>query len=355
MVHSARFFMILTAFIGFLGASVPAYADIKAVASIKPVHSLVSMVMGDKGRVSVLIDGAASPHTYALTPRQASAMQSADVIFWVGESLEAFLEKPLQTIGANVRQIDLLSTPGVETLAFREGGAFEAHAHDDHAKHDDHDDHGHKDHDGHGHKGHDDHHDHAKHDDHDGHDDHDHKDHDGHAHSADEFDPHIWLSPHNAKAMLHHIAHVLGDLDPAHRAAFERNAEQAAARIDQLMVSIKADIDPVKEGEFIVFHDAYHYFEDTFGLQAAGAISINPERMPGAQRVGEIRALIQDEHIRCVFTEPQFEPKIIRVILEGTGKKSVQIDPLGATLTAGSEMYFTLLEDMRDAFLTCLG
>ena len=353
MVRSARFFMVLTAFTGFLVASVPAYADIKAVASIKPVHSLVSMVLGAKGRVSVLIDGAASPHTYALTPRQASDIQSADVIFWVGEPLEAFLAKPLQTIGANVRQIDLLSTPGVQTLALREGGAFEAHAHDDHEGHDDHN---HKDHDNHGHKGHDDHHDHAKHDDHDDHAKHDdHENHDGHAHSADEFDPHIWLDPHNAKAMLYHIAHVLGDLDPAHRAAFEQNAEQAAARIDQMMASIKADIDPVKEGEFIVFHDAYHYFEDAFGLQAAGAISINPERLPGAQRVGEIRTLIQDEHIRCVFTEPQFEPKIIRVILEGTGKKSVQIDPLGATLTAGSEMYFTLLEDMRDAFLTCLG
>ncbi|EHI49201.1 ABC-type Zn2+ transport system, periplasmic component/surface adhesin [SAR116 cluster alpha proteobacterium HIMB100] len=328
-----------------LGLSAPAYADIQAVASIKPVHSLVSLVMGDKGKASLLIDGAASPHTYALTPQQAREMQNADVIFWVGEHLEAFLKKPLQTVGAGARHIELMATPGVKTLSFREGGAFEAHAHDDHA-HKDHDDH--EGHDDHGHKDHD-HKDHAHkdHDDHDGHD--------GHAHSADETDPHIWLSPDNAKAMLHHIAHVLGELDPDHKAEFDQNADQAASRIDQLTASIKADLDPVKEGEFIVFHDAYHYFEDRFGLQAAGAISLSPERMPGAQRVAEIRALLQDDHIRCVFTEPQFEPRIVTTILEETNKKLVEIDPLGAAVSSGPEMYFALLNAMRTSFLNCLG
>ena len=334
-----------------LGLSAPAYADIQAVASIKPVHSLVSLVMGDKGKASLLIDGAASPHTYALTPQQAREMQNADVIFWVGEHLEAFLKKPLQTVGAGARHIELMATPGIKTLSFREGGAFEAHAHDDHEGHDDH---GHKDHDDH--EGHDDHghkdHDHKDHA-HKDHDDHD--GHDGHAHSADETDPHIWLSPDNAKAMLHHIAHVLGELDPDHKAEFDQNADQAASRIDQLTASIKADLDPVKEGEFIVFHDAYHYFEDRFGLQAAGAISLSPERMPGAQRVAEIRALLQDDHIRCVFTEPQFEPRIVTTILEGTNRKSVEIDPLGAAVSSGPEMYFALLDAMRTSFLNCLG
>ena len=331
-----------------LGLSAPAYADIRAVASIKPVHSLVSLVMGDKGKTSLLIDGAASPHTYALTPQQAREMQNADVIFWVGEHLEAFLKKPLQTVGANARQIELMATPGIKTLSFREGGAFEAHAHDNH---DGHDDHGHKDHDDHDDHGQKDHA-HKDHDDHDEHDDHGHKD---HAHSADETDPHIWLSPDNAKAMLHYIAHVLGELDPDHKAEFDQNAEQASSRIDQLIASIKADLDPVKEGEFIVFHDAYHYFEDRFGLQATGAISLSPERMPGAQRVAEIRALLQDGHIRCVFTEPQFEPRIVTTILEGTNRKSVEIDPLGAAVSSGPEMYFALLDAMRTSFVNCLG
>ena len=330
-----RFSVTMLTCLCVVGLSAPARADIQAVASLKPVHSLVSLVMGDKGTASLLIDGAASPHTYALTPRQARDMQNADVIFWVGDHLEAFLQKPLQTVGAGARQIELIATPGIKTLPFREGGAFDAHAHEGH------DDHGHKDHKDH--EGHDDH----------GHKDHD--DHDGHAHSADETDPHIWLSPVNAKAMLHHIAHVLGELDPDHKAEFELNADKAAAQIDETAASIKADLDPVKGGEFIVFHDAYHYFEEAFGLQAAGAVSIHPERMPGAQRVAEIRSLLQDDHIRCVFTEPQFEPKIVTTILEGTDKKAVEIDPLGAAVPSGPEMYFGLLDAMRTSFLNCLG
>lgn len=140
-----RFCLVIPAYLFFLGVSVPAQADIKAVASLKPVHSLVSLVMGDKGTVSLLVDGAASPHTYALTPNQASDIQNADVVFWIGESLESFLEKPVQTIGASARQIELLATPGIKTLGFREGGAFEVHGHaharETHESHDEHKDH----------------------------------------------------------------------------------------------------------------------------------------------------------------------------------------------------------------------
>ena len=368
MVTFVRFCLVIPAYLFFLGVSVPAQADIKAVVSLKPVHSLVSLVMGDKGTVSLLVDGAASPHTYALTPNQASDIQNADVVFWIGESLESFLEKPVQTIGASARQIKLLATPGIKTLGFREGGAFDAHghaharetheSHDEHKDHNDHHDHeGHDDHENHNghnnHDGHDDHKDHEGHNNHDGHDDH--KDHDGHAHAEDGVDPHIWLSPENAKAMLHHIAHVLGEIDPNHAAVFENNAEQAITQVDRLSMAIKTELSPHKGAEFIVFHDAYHYFEEAFGLQAAGAISINPERMPGAQRVVEIRSLLADDHIKCVFTEPQFEAKIVRTILEGTDRKAIEIDPLGSALPSGPGLYFELLDAMKSSFLSCLG
>lgn len=343
-----------------ISVTVGAKAELRIVTSIKPVHSLVSLVAGDKAAVSLLLAGAASPHTHALTPRQAQDIQDADAVVWIGGGLEEFLEKPLQTIGKDALQLALITAPNIETLAFREGGAFEAHHHDDHntaAEHDHHDHHdGHEDHDGHtdhkDHKGHDEHeehNDHAHHEDHKGHDEHD-----GHAHSPEDADPHIWLSPENAKAMLYHIADGLGGLDPENRAVFVLNAEQAAARIDQVAASLAEQLSPYREGEFIVFHDAYHYFEQAFGLQAAGAITINPERMPGAQRISEIRSLLQDDHIRCVFTEPQFTPKIITTILEGTDKKAVQIDPLGTDLTAHADMYFNLLTDMKASFLACL-
>ena len=373
----------------FLSIPLSAKADINVMASIKPVHSIVSMVMGKTGKPGLIVDGAASPHTYSLKPSQAQEIAKADVIFWIGHTLEPFLEKPLDTIGANALQIELMDTAGIEKFEFREGGAFEGHGdHDGHDDHDDHDDHDedhddhdedhddhdedHDDHDDHDedHDDHDDHDedhdDHAKHDededDHDDHDDHDedhddhddHDDHSGHGHAEGESDPHIWLDPQNAKTVLAHVAHVLGDVDPANKETYEANADAAIQRVDKLISSIEMDLGSHKDGGFILFHDGYQYFERRFGLQAAGAISINPDVAPGAKRMSEIRKVLSNPDVKCVFTEPQFEPKIVTAILDGTDKKSVEIDPLGANIKAGPDLYFTLLQKMSASFKTCL-
>ena len=353
-----------------LSVSLSAKADINVMASIKPVHSIVSMVMGKTGKPGLIVDGAASPHTYSLKPSQAQEIAKADAIFWIGHTLEPFLEKPLETIGANARQIELMDNSGLEKLGFREGGAFEGHDHDDHDDHKDHDDHDedHDDHDDHkdhdeDHDDDDDHNDHddhdEDHDDHKDHDDHDedHDDHDGHeghAHAAGESDPHIWLDPQNAKPMLAHVAHVLGDLDPANKAVYDANAALAMKRIDQLISTIEADLHSHKDGGFILFHDAYQYFERRFGLAATGAISINPDVAPGAKRMSEIRQILGNPEVKCVFTEPQFEPKIVAAIIDGTDKSSVEIDPLGVNIKAGPDMYFTLLQNMSASFKSCL-
>lgn len=285
------------------------------LSSIKPVHSLVAMVTGDLANSEIIVKGAASPHTYALAPAQARDIQRADAIFWVGEDLEAFLEKPLATIGARATLIELMETPGLQKLKFREGGAFE--------KHDDHD----EDHDD----------DHGNHDDHDG------------------FDPHIWLSPNNAKRILAYIASALGDLDPDNKAAYIANARAAMQDIDQLTDAITDNLSPIKNGGFLLFHDSFQYFEHAFGLAASGAISIHPEVAPGARRIAEIRRLLRKRNVRCVFTEPQFDAKMVDVILQGTGKKAVEIDPLGAALPQGDTLYFELMQAMSTSFRKCLG
>ena len=318
------------------------------LSSIKPVHSLVAMVTGDLANSEIIVKGAASPHTYALAPAQARDIQRADAIFWVGEDLEAFLEKPLATIGARATLIELMETPGLQKLKFREGGAFEKHdGHDD----DDHDDDRDDDH------GHDD--DHGKHDDHDedhdddhdeGHDD-DHGNHDDH----DGFDPHIWLSPDNAKRILAYIASALCDLDPDNKAAYIANATAAMQDIDQLTNAITDNLSPIKNGGFLLFHDSFQYFEHAFGLAASGAISIHPEVAPGARRIAEIRRLLRKRNVRCVFTEPQFDAKMVDVILQGTGKRAVEIDPLGAALPQGDTLYFELMQAMSTSFRKCLG
>ena len=341
-----------------------AVASPEVVDSIKPIHSLVSMVMEGVGEPPLIIDGGSSPHTYSLRPSDAKALQSADIVFWGGEDLETFLEKPLDTLSAEAKKVSLLSTPDVELLPFREGGAFEGHddhddhGHKDHADHKDHahDDHGHKDHadhkdhahDDHGHKEHADHKDHA-------HDDHGHDDHAGHeGHHHGEFDPHVWLDPANAVEMIEFIAEELSEVDPANASAYAANAVTAASRVKGLISEISEILEPVHERRFIVFHDAYHYFEERFDLQAAGAIAINPERLPGARRVQEIQEVMTERDVGCVFSEPQFEPKIAELVTQGTQANRAELDPLGAGLTAGSGLYPTLLQAMAKSFRDCL-
>jgi zinc transport system substrate-binding protein len=330
--------------------TVLANAEVNVVASIKPVHSLVAAVMEGVGEPSLIVEGAGSPHTFALKPSQAKMLEAADVVFWVGHDLEAFLEKPLETVGANATSVELIDSHGLVKLGFREGGAFEAHSHGEEDSHDEHSDEAHDDHD------HDKDHKHGEKAEH-AHDDHDHEKHDEHAHeghSHGEFDAHIWLDPENAKAIVHEIEEALVKADPENADAYEANAEEITGKLDVLISEVSVELEPVKDKGFIVFHDAYHYFEKRFGLAASGSITISPEVMPGAERITEIRARVEELGAACVFAEPQFEPKLVATVTEGTEAKSGVLDPLGADLEDGSELYFTLIRNMASSIKTCL-
>ena len=306
-----------------------ANAEIEVIASIKPVHSLVSATMEGVGSPGLLVKGAGSPHSYSLKPSQAEELQAADVIFWMGHDLEAFLENSIENIAKNAKSVSLMDTHDLIKLNFREGGAFDSHAHDDH------DDHGHDDH-----KDHDDH----------GHDDH--KDHDGHGH--DETDPHVWLDPANAKALVHEIAEVLTEADPANASVYESNAQAIMSKLDNLMAEIDAELQPVKGRGYVVFHDAYQYFENRFGVPAIGSITVSPEVMPGAERVAELREKVKSLDATCVFSEPQFEPKLVKTVTENTNAGSGVLDPLGSSIKDGPELYFTLIRNMAKSLKDCL-
>ena len=367
-----------------------ALADVNVVASIKPVHSLVAAVMQGVGTPDLIVEGAGSPHTYALKPSQARQLQEADLVFWMSHDLEAFLEKPIEGIATRATSVLLMESHGLIRLNFREGGAFDSHGHDDddddHEGHDDHaeekhDDHGHDDHaeekhDDHGHDdhaeekhddhGHDDHaeekhddhghDDHAKkkHDDH-GHDDHaeeKHDDHDDHGH--DGFDPHVWLDPLNAKAIVHEIEETLSEADPANAATYAANAESVMGRLDSLVAEIDAELQPVKGKGYVVFHDAYQYFENRFGVSAVGSVTVSPEVLPGAERVSELQEKVRSLDATCVFSEPQFEPKLVTTITENTNAGTGVLDPLGASIKDGPDLYFTLIRNMARALKECL-
>ncbi len=344
-----------------IAASAPASAtDPTVLVSIKPIHSLVAGVMQGIGEPALLVDGAASPHTYSLKPSQARELQNADLVFWIGREMEAFLEKPLASLASNAATVELLDAEGLTLLKFREGGAFETHDHEESG----HDEHEHE-HKGHEHEDHDDHEAHdedheAHHDEREehAHDDHadegEHKDAHEDDHQHGEFNPHIWLDPQNAKVLVHAIEAALAKADPENAVKYEANAEALDAQLDDLIAEVETMLVPVREKPFIVFHDAYQNFESRFGLNAAGSITVSPDVIPGAARVAEIRHKIEDSGATCVFAEPQFEPKLISVVTEGTGARAGTLDPLGAGIENGPDLYVTLIRQMAESLRECL-
>ena len=332
----------------------PANAEIKVVASIKPIHSLASYLMDGIAKPDLIVDGYASPHGFAMKPSHAKMLQNADLIFWVGEDLESFLEKPLSSIAKKAEKIELMETKGLQVLKFRERNIFDEHDHDDH-DHDDHgkkeDDHEDHDHDDHGKKEDDhddhDHDDHGKKEEHDDHDDHD--GHEGHAHG--EFDPHIWLDPINAKAMLNEMAEHLIENDPKNEAKYKSNLDNALKEIDKLTIDVMTDLSSSVSS--IVFHDAYQYFEERFNVKVLGAFTVNTDVMPGAEQLAEIREIIEHDKVACVFSEPQFNPDIINAVAKDMKIKTGVLDPLGATLDPGKDLYFSLIRNMSASFKGC--
>ena len=327
-------FIILVSFF----FSFSAKAEVNVVTTIKPLHSLVSSVMKGVGEPSLIIEGTNNPHTFVFKPSHAEMIENADIIFWIGEDLEAFMEKPLDSLAKNAKTIAFMDLASIEKLKFREQNIFE-----------DHDDHGHKDDD---HDNHDDHDDHDGHDDeHDGHDDHD--DHAGHhdGHNHGEFDAHIWLDPANAKEMVLEISHELSELDPSNKSKYEDNASKTIAALDTLIEEVDNSLS--KDISYIVFHDAYQYFETRFGVKSAGALTLNPDVLPGAKQIADIQDLINDKGIKCIFSEPQYNPKIIETLGNDMNISTGVMDPLGAYIEAGPSMYSELINEIANSIKNC--
>ena|SRR5215217_1282884 len=306
----ASFALLSTALLSTTAMAAPS-----VVASIKPVHSLVSAVMAGVSEPALIVKGAASPHTYALKPSDAGALESADIVFWTGHGMELFLGDALQTLAGKATVVELADSPGITLLPVREGGAFEPHSDGDEAEHDD------------------------------------------HAHEHDEHgegDMHFWLDPENAKLMVTQIATTLAEADPENATAYQANAEAELVRLDELESELAATLAPIADKPFVVFHDAYQYFEARFGLTLAGSVTVTPDVMPGAARIDELKAKVATLGATCVFAEPNFEPTIIAAITEGSAAKSGVLDPEGGALAEGSELYPTLLRGLAASLVGCL-
>jgi zinc transport system substrate-binding protein len=313
--------LALSALALYLAVS-PAVAAPKVIASVVPVHGIVSAVMGEVGQPELLLSGSMSEHRATYTPQQIADLGKADLVFIVGQGLEAKLSQMSGSEAVNGKRfVELSTAPGIATHPIREGGAWEAHDHD------------------HGHD-----HDH----------DHDH----GHGHDEQEgvlsFDPHVWLDPENAKAMAAAVAAELTKADPANAAAYTANAEAFARSLDALSGQIAAELAPVKAVPYVVFHDAYQYFEERFGLSAAGSIADVSAKAPSAKRLREVRSKIAEVKAACVFREPQYDGKVVQTVIEGTGAREGVLDPLGAAITPGAGAYQQLLRQLSSDLKACL-
>jgi zinc transport system substrate-binding protein len=294
----------------------------QVVVSLKPLHSLVSNLMQGVGEAKLLIDDGGSPHGYSLRPSQAKMLSQADLIIWVGPELETFMVKPLTTLAKKTSQLALSEHLSAQMLPAQQGGVWDSHNHN-HVEHAepvedslDHEQHATEDH--------------------------------------GPLDQHIWLSPHMAKLIAAECTFALEQIDPANAAMYRSNLNKLQLQLKQFDQQLEQQLAPVKDVPYIVFHTAYQYFETAYKLNVVGSVTIDPERMPGAKRLSEIRDKIENLKAQCVFSEPQFESKLVSTLTEGLNVRSGILDPLGTELQAGPGCYFSLLQNLADNLIAGL-
>ena len=342
------------------------------VTTIQPINSLVSAVIGNTGKTISLIPAEVSPHEYKLKPSDTKKLQNANIIFFVSDHLESSVTKVFENLPKNIKIINLMEDTGIKHLAIRDNEAWERHDHHHgHSDHDDHDKHA-KKHDDHDHdrheKKHDDH-DHdkheKKHDDHDHdkhekkHDDHDHdkhaKKHDDHDDHEKEDDVHIWLSPDNAVKIIKKINKELSLFFPENAKTYDQNANQMIKKINQLKVELNNELSGIKVKPFVVFHDAYQYFETSFGLNAVGSVALEGDIASSPKQISFIKDKIVRLKASCVFQEPQFDSKLVKIVVEGTNAQIGTLDPLGVNIKSEENFYLQLLKNMAKSLKDCLG
>ncbi|MDZ4736908.1 MAG: zinc ABC transporter substrate-binding protein [Rhodospirillaceae bacterium] len=297
------------------------------VVSIKPVHALVAGVMDGVATPLLLVDGSASPHAYSLKPSQAAALAEADLVVWVGEGFEYFLEAPMESLVPEGHGLELADLSTIALLPVREGGVWDADDHGDGAADD---------------------HDHAE-------DDHDQADDEAtHDNAHDGYDPHIWLDPDHAVAIVAAVAERLRSIDPANAGSYSDNEAALIEQLHALDAETQTMLAPLHDIPFIVFHDAYQYFERHYGLHAAGSITLDPEQKPGAARLAAIRDRLREGGVVCAFAEPGFDGALLETATEGTDVRLGQLDPEGIALEPGPALYPALIRDLAASLAACL-
>ena len=306
-LFSAIFGLLLS---GTASANVP-----KVVTDIPITHSLVTRVMAGIGMPDLIVDRGASPHEYSLRPSNAASLEVADLVFWISNGLTPWLDDALNTLARNAKVIELMDAKGATVLSFREGATFETHSH-------------------------------QRKQDEDGHDEDE--------HATGNVDPHGWLDPYNGRIWLDVIATALSKIDPTNSDIYFANATQAKADIDTVISELEATLAEFRGTNFIVYHDAYQYFEKRFDVLAAGSISLGDVSDPSPARIAEVRKKVEELGIICVFSEPQFNSELVRTVTDGVSVKTRVIDSLGTQFTLGPDFYLNVLRGIAQSMASCL-
>ena len=329
-------FLTIFSFIFFSSFKLLASETTGVVSTIQPINSLVNAVIGNTGKTILLIPTEASPHDYKLKPSDTKILQNANIIFFVSEHLEASVTKIFENLPKNIKTINLMEDTGIQHLAIRDNEAWGRHDHHHgHSDHDDHDKHS-KKHDDHNHNKHA-----KKHDDHDDHE--------------KEDDVHIWLSPNNAVKIIKKINKELSLFFPENAKTYSQNANQMIKRINQIKDELKNELSAIKDKPYVVFHDAYQYFETSFDLNAVGSVALEGDIASSPKQISFIKDKIVKLKASCVFQEPQFDSKLVKIVVEGTNAKIGTLDPLGVNIKSGENFYLQLLKNMAKSLKDCLG
>jgi len=310
-------FQALAALGLFLALGSAAEASPRVVVTIKPIHSLAAAILEGIAEPKLLLNGAASPHSYALKPSDARAVNEADAVIFVSKNLEGFLTKAIESLPAKARVIDLEEAPGLRLLPVRQAGLQQAsnESTDDNEEH---------------------------------------EEHEGHFHNHNGNDVHFWLDPMNAIAIARHLAREFSAIDPGHEAQYQANAAKLEAALTGLDAELRATLAGLSDRSFIVFHDVTQYLDTRYGLRGVGAITVSPEREPGAKRLAAVRAKIEEAKAICVFSEPEFPPKLVQMLTAGTKAKRGVLDEVGAAIPPGPGQYFALMRADAASLAGCL-
>jgi len=328
--------LTIFSFIFFLSFKLFASETTGIITTIQPITSLVSAVIGNTGKTISLIPTQISPHEYKLKPSDIKKLQNGNIIFYVSDHLETSITKVFENLPKNIKSINLMEDAGIKHLAIRDNEAWERHDH----RH-----------------GHGDHHDHDKKaKEHDDHEDEKHaKKHDDHNNHEKEDDVHIWLSPDNAVKIIKKVNKELSLYFPENAKTYNKNTNQMIKKINELEVELKNELSGIKDKPYIVFHDAYQYFETSFDLNAVGSIALDGDIASSPKQISFIKDKIVKFKASCVFQEPQFDSKLVKIVAEGTNAQIGTLDPLGLNIKSGENFYLQLLKNMAKSLKDCLG